>query len=263
MKSPSAKKLSLRFLSAAVVALAACSRESAKNPASDSALARDLALAGQQTQAAPTFQDTSVAPAPEPERIKTKPAKVEREPTPTARTRQPITPAPRPQQETPTQAPPPQPAPVQTAPVPAPISIPGPVVAKAEIGAGTGAGLTSGSKVCSGTNMPGDKMVATLNEAVTGTNGALIPAGSAVVLEVASVPPADSPENAQVAFRVRSIVVNDKTYTVDATVTPTGQLEKTKVTDPNAGTDKTKVVGGARTDVLSGYDQSSLPLFAS
>jgi len=252
MKSPSAKKLSLRLLSAAVVALAACSRDGAGKPSSDSALARDLALAGQQTQvAAPTFQDTSVAPAPEPERIKTKPVKVEHDPAPKAQTRQPRKPEPRPQQETPVQAPPPQPTPVQSAPVPAPIALPGPV-ARAEIGAGTGAGLTSGSKVCSGVNMPGDKMVATLNEAVTGTNGAFIPAGSAVVLEVASVPPADSPENAQVAFRVRSIVVNDKTYNVDATVTPTGQLEKTKVADPNGGTDKTKVVGGAIAGAILG-----------
>jgi hypothetical protein len=38
-------------------------------------------------------------------------------------------------------------------------------------------GLTSGSKVCSNTNLPGDKLVATLNETVTGTNGAIIPGG--------------------------------------------------------------------------------------
>jgi hypothetical protein len=253
MISPSAKRFSLRFLSAGVVALAACSREGANNAASDSALTRDLALAGQQTQVAPpTFQDTTVAPAPEPQRIKTRPVTVEHEPTPRARARQPRTPEPRPQQPNPTPAPPPQPAPVQTVPVPAPISLPGPVVAKAEIGAGSTAGLTSGAKVCSGTNLPGDKVVATLNEAVTGTNGALIPAGSAVVLEVASVPPADNPDNAQVAFRVRSVVVNDKTYNVDATVTPTGQLEKTKVSDPNAGTDKTKVIGGAIAGAILG-----------
>jgi hypothetical protein len=251
MKSPLAKNISLGLLSAAVVALAACGRENAK-PASDSALARDLALAGQQTAAAPTFQDTSVAPVPEPQRIQTKPTTVEHEPTPKARTRQPRKPEPRPQQTAPAPTPPPQPAPVQQAPVPAPISMPGPVVAKAEIGAGTNAGLTSGSKVCSGTNLPGDKMVATLNEAVMGTNGAVLPAGSAVVLEVAQMPPADNPDNATVSFRVRSVVVNDRTYNVDATVSPTGQLEKTKVSDPNQGTDKTKVIGGAIAGAILG-----------
>jgi len=252
MNSPLAKKISLRFLSASIIAVAACSRDNAK-PSTDSALSRDLALAGQQTQVAPpTFQDTSVAPAPEPKHVETRPATVAHEPTPTARVRQPRNPEPRPRQTTPTPTPPPQPAPVQTAPVPAPISVPGPVGAKAEIGAGSGAGLTSGSRVCSGTNMPGDKMVATLNEAIVGTNGAVLPAGSAVVLEVAQVPPADSPENAQVTFRVRSVVVNDKTYNVDATVTPTGQLEKTKVSDPNQGTDKTKVIGGAIAGAILG-----------
>ena len=40
--------------------------------------------------------------------------------------------------------------------------------------------------------MPGDKIVATLNESVTGSNGAVIPAGSTVVLEVASVTPGDN-----------------------------------------------------------------------
>jgi len=251
MKSPQAKRISLRFLSAAVVAVAACSRESAP-PASDSALSRDLALAGQQTQTPPTFKDTSVAPAPEPQRIKTRPTTVEREPTPKANTRRPNSPEPKPQQVAQAPTPPPQPAPVQTVPVPAPISVPGPAVSKAEIGAGSSAGLTSGSKVCSGTNMPGDKMVATLNEAIIGTNGAVLPAGSAVVLEVAQVPPADSPDNATVSFRVRSVVVNDKTYNVDATVSPTGQLEKTKVSDPNQGTDKTKVVGGAIAGAILG-----------
>ena len=53
MTSPPAKTISLRALCTAVVVLAACSREGANRPASDSALARDLALAGQQTQAAP------------------------------------------------------------------------------------------------------------------------------------------------------------------------------------------------------------------
>jgi len=251
MKSPLARKPSLRFLSAALIAAAACSREASKS-ASDSALSRDLALAGQQTQAAPTFQDTTVAPAPEPQRVKTRPTTVEHEPTPKANTRQPKKPEPRPQQQAPAPTPPPQPAPTQVTPVPAPISVPGPVVAKAEIGAGSSAGLTSGSKVCSGTNMPGDKMVATLNEAITGTNGAVLPAGSAVVLEVAQVPPADNPDNATVSFRVRSVVVNDKTYNVDATVSPTGQLEKTKVSDPNQGTDKTKVIGGAIAGAILG-----------
>jgi len=136
------------------------------------------------------------------------------------------------------------------APVPAPIA--GPAASPAEIGAGANFGLTSGTKVCSSTNLPGDKLVATLNDAVTGTNGAVIPAGSTVVLEVASVTSGENADAAQVVFRVRSVVVNDKTYTVDGSIAPVAALEKSKVSDPNATSGKTKVIGGAIAGAILG-----------
>jgi uncharacterized protein YcfJ len=112
--------------------------------------------------------------------------------------------------------------------------------------------LTSGSKVCSNTNLPGDKLVATLNEAVTGTNGAMIPAGSTVVLEVTSVTGGENAESARIAFRVRSVVVNDKTYNVDANVTPMAPFEKSKVADDDPNADKKKVIGGAIAGAILG-----------
>jgi len=215
---------------------AACGDKSAKaRAAADSDLARDLALAGSQPAAQPTFQDTTVAPTPTPAKH------IEKEPPAPVRTRA----AKQPKRETPqpivrTPAPQPAPTPVVVAPAPAPAAAPAP----ASIGAGSGFALTSGSKVCTSTNLPGDKLVATVNEAVTGSNGAVIPAGSSVVLEVASVTPGDNGQNAQITFRVRSVVVNDKTYTVAAEVTPLSPLEKTKVAgNPNA--DRNKVIGGA------------------
>ncbi len=93
--------------------------------------------------------------------------------------------------------------------------------------------------------MPGDKIVATLNQDVTGTNGAVIPAGSSVVLEVASVKPGMSDNDAEIYFRVRSIVVGDKTYNVSAQVTPMGQMQRVKVENPDGNADKKKVIGGA------------------
>jgi hypothetical protein len=119
------------------------------------------------------------------------------------------------------------------------------------IGSGTGVGLTSGTKVCT-TNLPGDKLIATVNESVTGSNGAVIPSGSTVVLEVASVTPGDNGDDAQITFRVRSVEVNGKDFPADATVTPTGSLEKSKVenSDPNA--DKKKVIGGAIAGAILG-----------
>jgi len=231
----------------AMLAATACADKAAKDrAAADSALARDLALASSQPAAQPTFQDTTVAPAPTPAK------RVEQQPPAPVRTRtarQPKRETPRPVAQTP--APQPSQTPVQVAAAPAPVPAAAPAPAPASIGAGSGLALTSGSKVCTSTNLPGDKLVATVNEAVTGTNGAVIPAGSSVVLEIASVSPGNNGQSAQITFRVRSVVVNDKTYSVAADVTPLTPLEKTKVAgDPNA--DRSKVIGGAIAGALIG-----------
>ena len=229
----------------ALLVAAACGDRSANaRAAADSDLARDLALASSQPATQPTFQDTTVAPAPTPAKH------VEQqtlEPVRTRVARQPKRETPRPVAQTP--APQPAPIPVSVAPAAAPAAIPAP--APASIGAGSGLALTSGSKVCTSTNLPCDKLVATVNEAVTGSNGAVIPAGSSVVLEVASVTPGNNGQSAQITFRVRSVVVNDKTYNVAAEVTPLTPLERTKVAgDPNA--DRNKVIGGAIAGALIG-----------
>lgn len=143
------------------------------------------------------------------------------------------------------------PHPVPSAPMPSPSPAPAPAPSK-EIGSGTGFSVTSGGKVCTTTNRPGDKIVATIDSPISGSNGALIPAGSKAVLEVASVSPGDSPDNAQITFRVRSIYVNDVSYPVDGSVTSSTPLEKVQVpnSDPNA--DKKKVIGGAIAGAILG-----------
>jgi hypothetical protein len=233
-------------------AAAACGRDKARDrAAADSVLARDLALAGQQTAVQPSFQDTSVAPTPEPAPAKQQQRVVERQPAPRrapAEIPRRQAPPPRPVAQTP----PPQPAPINALPAPAAAPLSAPAGPPSEIGAGVNFGLTSGSKVCSNTNLPGDKLVATLNETVTGSNGAVIPAGSTVVLEVTSVTPGENAESAQVGFRVRSVVVNDKTYHVEATVTPMAPLEKSKVADGDPNADKKKVIGGAIAGAILG-----------
>jgi uncharacterized protein YcfJ len=100
--------------------------------------------------------------------------------------------------------------------------------------------------------LPGDKLVATTSNAVTGSNGAVIPAGSAVVLEVASVTPGATPDATQITFRVRSVVVNDKTYNVTADVQALAPLEKQKVADADPNADKKKVIGGAIAGAILG-----------
>jgi outer membrane biosynthesis protein TonB len=225
-------KFSFVALLGAAIAATACSDQAAKQAKTDSALARDLALAGTQT-AQPTFQDTSVSLAP------VKAAPEVKEPPAPVRTRT-TPPPPKPRPQTVSQ---PAPAPVTTpqvvASAPAPATTPAPE--RGEIASGSSAELTSTSKICTASNMVGDKLAATLDAPITGTNGAELPAGSS-----------DKAENAQITFRVRSIVVNDKTYNVSADALPTSALDRTKVqgADPNA--DKKKVIGGAIAGAILG-----------
>ena len=214
-----------------LAAIAACAdHKRAAN--ADSGLTRDLQLAGQ-INAQPTFQDTalsSAAPVRAPAPIKT-PA-----PTParTARQERRMSPATAPQDVRPS--------------IPTPTPLPSAAPAR-EIGAGTGIVMTSGGRVCTETNRPGDKIVATIDSPVSGTNGALIPAGSKVVLEVASVTPGDQ---AHIDFRVRGLYVNDSLYPATGTVSPTTPLERVKVANSDANADKKKVIGGAIAGAILG-----------
>lgn len=227
-------------IGAVLIGAAACSDRSANVRAqADSELSHDLALAAAQPTQPTNFQDTSVAPTPAPASHANEGPPATRQ-THAARRRRVESPPPRPIAQAPM-----QPAPISVQPSPAPVTAaPAPAAVVGSIGSGTGVGLTSGSKVCT-TNLPGDKMAATVNETVTGSNGAVIPSGSTVVLEVASVTPGDNGDNAQITFKVRSIVVNGKDYPADATVTQSGALEKSQVDNPDPNADKKKVIGGA------------------
>ena len=217
-----------------LVAIGACA-DRKRTANADSDLTRDLQLAGQ-INAQPTFQDTalsSAAPTRAPAPTKT-PA-----PTPTRSGRQERRMS--------------VPAPQDVRPsIPAPAPLPAPTRSSAparEIGAGTGIVMTSSGRVCTETNRPGDKIVATIDSPVSGTNGAVIPAGSKVVLEIASVTPGDQ---AHIDFRVRGLYVNDSLYPASGTVSPTTPLEKVKIANPDANADKKKVIGGAIAGAILG-----------
>jgi hypothetical protein len=231
------------LLGIALAMAAACADKAKESALPDSSLARDLALASAQPSQ-PTFQDTAIAPAP----VKAAAAPKREAPAPVkARS----APPPKPQPRQVAQAPAPQPQPAVIVPqaiAPAPLPAP----PRGENGAGSAGVLTSGNKVCTSSNLVGDKIVATLNAPLTGTHGAEIPAGSTVVLELATLQSGDKAENAQLTFRVRSIVVNDKTYSVNAEVAPSTGLDRQKVqaVDPNA--DKKKVAGGAVAGAILG-----------
>jgi len=216
---------------------AACS-DRKRGASADSDLTRDLQLAGQMSAQPTSFQDTALSPKAAPVRASA-PAKTPT-PTRTARRERTLSPAQPPLDATPHPSP--------GVPLPAHASARA-VAPSREIGSGTGIVMTSGGRVCTATNRPGDKIVATVDSPVSGSNGALIPAGSKVVLEVASVTPGDQ---AQILFRVRALYVNDSSYTIAGNVTPSTPLERVKIANPDANADKKKVIGGAIAGAILG-----------
>jgi hypothetical protein len=231
--------LSRRALAIAVVLAAAGCRDRA--PATtDSSLSQDLALAQRSGVTQTVFNDAPAgAPVPaapaagapttrqEPPRAKA-PA-----PRPTPRRQAPPAPVAQAPQQTP-------PEPVATSPAPAPAPAAAP--AAGIIGSGTRVGMTTNGKVCTTNLLVGDKFSATVTSGTAGTNGAYIPAGATVVLEVASVDRADPIEASRIEFRVRAIDVNGEAIPVTGDVATLGSMDKVQ---SSSGNDRNKVIGGA------------------
>ena len=236
VQSHSTFRLYRRLLAGLGLAAAVSCADHKRTASADSDLTRDLQLAGQ-INAQPTFQDTALSSA-APARAAAAAKTPTPTPTRTARPERRMSPASAPQDVRP------------SIPAPAPVPAAMPAAAPSrEIGAGTGMVMTTGGRVCTATNRPGDKIVATIDAPVSGTNGALIPAGSKVVLEVASVTPGDQ---AHIDFRVRGLYVNDSLYPATGTVSPTTPLERVQVANPDANADKKKVIGGAIAGAILG-----------
>jgi hypothetical protein len=223
-------------LAASLVFATGC-RDKAPPPA-DSSLAQDLAMAQRAGPGPEVFNDAPLGspaaaaraaarptPRPEPPRVSApRPRPTPRPESPPAQVAQaPWTPAPR-------------------AESPAPNPAPTPAPAAGIIGAGSRIGMTINGRVCTNTALAGDKFTATVTSATTGSNGAVIPAGATVVLEVASVNRADPVENSRIEFRVRAIDVNGSALQADGDVATLASLEKAQTSGDN---EKTKVIGGA------------------
>ena len=210
--------------------VAACSKGDNKadtSLAQDTALSRDLQLATGDSAAQPQLKDVPATPAPTPAPTTSKP----RAPRPTPK---PTTPAPKPESTTPPRTP------------------SGNTVTAGEkssggnvgsIASGTTLTLASGSKVCTNTNKVGDRFSATLNEAVTGSNGAVIPAGATAVIEVTKLKRSENAnDNIEMGFAVRTISFGGATYNVDGDVT---SAAVDRVRNSTKGNDAKKVAGGA------------------
>ncbi len=189
----------------------------------DTALARDLELAGQDTLAQPQLEDVPGQPT--------------AQPSPT----QPRATQPR------TQPPAQQPRPAQ------PTTTPGGNVetrtpagaerATATIAAGTTITLTSNERVCTNTHSAGDRFTAVVAQPVTGSNGAVIPAGARAVVQVTSVRRSGSAgEPIQMGFVVQNVTYEGRTYPIDGSIT---DMQVESVRAATQRDDATKVIGGA------------------
>lgn len=215
-------------LSLALV-LGACS-DGGNNDAltQDSTLARDLALANADSASAPELSDVPADPPAS--------ASSTAEPAPK--------PKPRPRPARPAPKPEPEPEPTTT---PSGNTVAsgaaGSEAALATIPAGSVVSMASNNRICTNTNKAGDRFTATVSEAVTGTNGAVIPAGAKAVVQIADMKRSENAtDNIEMVFNVVSISWDGKTYPVNAAIE---HVDVEKVRNSSTGNDAKKVVGGA------------------
>jgi len=100
------------------------------------------------------------------------------------------------------------------------------------------------AEICSIANRPGDRFVATLVQDVSGPDGARIPAGTPVLLEMAPAGDGGSFE-----FRVKAVQVDGTLVPLEGTVRVDGTLTERRV---SKGGDKGKVVAGAIAGAILG-----------
>lgn len=219
------------------LALGACSKDNGDDAsalAQDSSLARDLARVGGDTAVVPQLQDVPAeAPAPEP--AVTPPAS-----TPKPRPKPPAT---KPATPKPTV---PEPTPVPTNTTASGNTVEkgtGSAIKMGTVAAGSTLRLNASDKVCTNTNKVGDRFVSTLSESVTGADGAVIPSGAAVTIELTQLKRSENAnDQIQMGFRVVNIAFDGHTYPLDADVQT---AEITRVRNSSTGNDAKKVLGGA------------------
>jgi len=220
-------------LSLALVA-GACSK-SDNTATADSALNKDIQLANGDTAAQPTLSDVPAGTVTNPAPTTSAPRKT----TTTTRTTTTRTPTTR----TPTTS--------VTSSGNTVTRTPGGNSARVGmIAAGSTLNLASTSTICTNTNKVGEHFTATLTNAVTGSNGALIPAGATADVEVTELKRSENAnDNVVMGFRVTSVRFGGHTYPVSAT---TSYAQVTKVRNEPKSKDVQKVVGGAAIGAIAG-----------
>ncbi len=214
--------------------------------AQDSSLARDLALANQDTTSQPQLADVPVSPEPTPVEVD--------EPPPVR-----------------TSPPPPPRRTIVRRPVPSPAAAPAPVPpspritesgntevvtaagterALGVISAGSEISLASGQRVCTNTNSVGDRFTAQIANAVMGANGTVIPVGATAVVTISSLKKSQgSGDNIEIGLTVESISFEGRTYSVNSETT---YAEVDRVRAESRSDDVRKVATGAAIGAVLG-----------
>jgi hypothetical protein len=246
------RRMSVPTLAIAIAALAACRGESKRADSTalgtDTTLNRDLALANRDTGAQPQLKDVP-NPAPKaaekPTETRTAPKKTAQRPAP--RDNNPA-PKPTPSASLPATTTTPSGNTVTTNPSANAASAGGGAVGT--IAAGSTLNARASSKICTNTNAVGDHVTATLDNAVSGSNGAVIPAGATVNLTVTSLKRSENANDPIVMeFAVNSVTFGGKTYPIEGNVSAPN-VERVK--DQPTSKDVQKVGIGAAAGAIAG-----------
>ena len=218
--------------------LGACKSDASKQDtsalSSDSSLSRDLALANRDSAAQPQLQDVPANPSGTATPTKTAPRPAAPRTTPRPTTPRPSTPTTTPSGNTVTR--------------PSTGTSGGGSVGS--IAAGTTLSLSPTTTVCTNTNKVGDKFTATVQDAVTGSNGAVIPAGATVTLTVTNLKRSENANDKIVMeFAVNSVTFGGKTYALDANVE---SASVDRVRNQPKSKDAQKVAIGAAAGAIAG-----------
>jgi hypothetical protein len=233
----------------AALAAAACTVKDNKADstlAADSALNRDLQLANQDTSLQPQLQDvpaTPAQPAPAASTPSSTPASRPTTSRPTTTTSRPTTTTKKPTPTTTTTA-----SGNTVTRNPAGTSSGGGAVGT--IASGTSLSLRSNDRVCTNTYKVGQTFTASLANAVSGSNGATIPAGANVTLEVTQLKRSENVNDKIVMeFAVKSVSFGGHSYAVNGEV---ASADVQRVRNQPQSKDVQKVATGAVIGAIAG-----------
>jgi hypothetical protein len=214
-------RIILPLLAASLVAACGGDKRNADSAlAADTTLNRDLALAGQDSAAQPALTDVPATPA-----SKTAPTK-----------------------STATKAK--APAPTKTASGNTKTAPSGTAARTGTIGAGTALNVRANNEICTNTHKVGDKLTATVNEAVAGSNGVSIPAGSMVTLTITKLNRSENVNDPiEMEFSVDAVDVRGTSYAINGAVSG---MDVQRVRNQPKSSDVKKVLGGAAVGAIIG-----------